>query len=210
MLHEASTFSKAIAKAWDESGQPSEFSIKILETEKKGFLWFSKRSAIVSISYDPKKQTKRKIEKNKERRVQTHHQKRSPVPYHTSNKNKQPNRDQKEYRDQKQKPYPKRDIEKSVNTWTSEWENNIDFNLKNILSIINIKTKFTTRIDKKTLHIMFEEKLLPSSEEERMLFISLSYLLVQFLKKKFKKKLRGFHLVLKSKRSSNNDNERSS
>src|SRR3990172_11151897 len=56
MLHEASSIMKAIEKAWNESGQPTEFTVKVLEEGEKGFLWFSKNPAVISLSFDPKKQ----------------------------------------------------------------------------------------------------------------------------------------------------------
>ncbi len=59
MLHEASSVAKAIEKAWVESGKPGEFTINILELGEKNFFGFTKRPAIVSISYDPKKLNER-------------------------------------------------------------------------------------------------------------------------------------------------------
>ena len=209
MLHEAPTVVKAITKAWEESGQPSEFTIKILEPGKKGFLWFSKHSAIVSISYDPRKQARktaqpRRKETSRPQRTYSSDRKK-PTHQQSYDKGKRPTRDRD--RDQKSR-YGQQQKSKEFTKdfvserWTDDWVDNINGNLKEIMSIIKIPTKFTSRIDKKTLHINFINNLLPSAEEERLLFISLSYLLIQFLKKKYKKKLRGFHLVIKSKRSS--------
>jgi len=55
MLLEASTVEKAIEEAWNEVGKPAEFTIKILDAGKKGFFWFKKSPAIISITYDPRK-----------------------------------------------------------------------------------------------------------------------------------------------------------
>lgn len=205
MLHEAPTVVKAITKAWEESGQPSEFTIKILEPGKKGFLWFSKHSAIVSISYDPRKQVKktvqpRKKETSKPQKVHVPQKKRS-VQQQSDERGKRSPRD----RNQKSRHGQQQKKDFVTERWTDDWISNVNNNLKEIMSIIKIPTKFTTKAEKKTLHINFAQNLLPTAEEERLLFISLSYLLIQFLKKKYKKKLRGFHLVIKSKRQSGRD-----
>ena len=55
MLHEAPSIQKAIEQAWTAAGNPSEFTIKVLDAGEKGLLWFVKRPAIISISYEPKK-----------------------------------------------------------------------------------------------------------------------------------------------------------
>ena len=52
VLHEASSILKAIEKAWEASGKPSEFSVKVLEEGETKFLFFSSKPAIVSISFD--------------------------------------------------------------------------------------------------------------------------------------------------------------
>lgn len=54
VLHEASSILKAIEKAWEASGKPSEFSVKILEEGEKKFFFFSNKPAIVSIAFDQK------------------------------------------------------------------------------------------------------------------------------------------------------------
>src|SRR5258708_17435903 len=63
MLHEASSVIKAIEKAWIESGKPLEFTINIHEVEEKNFFGFTKRPAIVSITYDPRKQPNKNFDK---------------------------------------------------------------------------------------------------------------------------------------------------
>ncbi|MFH0898812.1 MAG: Jag N-terminal domain-containing protein [bacterium] len=217
MLHEASSVTKAITKAWEESGQPIEFTIKVLEKGQNGLLWFSKHPAIVSITYDPKKQTIPGIVEKKEplqQKFQKPYQQQPKKTFssHSNDTDRKhtPFPDKKsssffekktEPKEQKQRPQQEQDFsfDKTPSAWIDEWADNISSNLKDIVAIIGISTPFTTKIDRRTLHITFANTLLSSAEEERMLFISLSYLLIQFLKKRFKKKMRGFHLVLKSK-----------
>lgn len=57
LLVQASTVEKAVDKAWKSAGTPTEFTIKILDFGEKGFLGLTKKNAIVSIIYEPQKQT---------------------------------------------------------------------------------------------------------------------------------------------------------
>ncbi|MBM3886375.1 hypothetical protein FJ364_00455 [Candidatus Dependentiae bacterium] len=54
VLHEASSILKAIEKAWEASGKPSEFNVKVLEQGEKKLWVFTSKPAIVSISFDQK------------------------------------------------------------------------------------------------------------------------------------------------------------
>ena len=54
VLHEASSILKAIEKAREASGKPSEFNVKVLEQGEKKLWFFSTRPAIVSIAFDPR------------------------------------------------------------------------------------------------------------------------------------------------------------
>src|SRR5258708_34816791 len=77
MLHEASSVIKAIEKAWIESGKPLEFTINIHEVGEKNFFGFTKRPAIVSITYDPRKQPNKNFDKKE---APSAHQKPSRPP----------------------------------------------------------------------------------------------------------------------------------
>lgn len=227
MLHEASSIVKAIEKAWTESGNPSEFTIKVLESGEKGILWFSKKPAIVSITYDPKRQTVFKSAPTASKNASIEKKQTPPI-----NKQPWPARPQQPARGQRdfaEKPQahmlkqPKQHFKAQVNTqekiqtpntpealgWTPEFITHILASLKELTGILNIDTPPTTRVENKTLFISFPKKILHSADEEKMLFISISYLLMQFLKKKCKKKLKNFHLVLTTKDLSPHDKNQS-
>lgn len=228
MLCEASSVIKAIEEAWDKSGKPVEFTVKILEQGKKGFLWFGGEPTIISFAYEPKKQPTQHADRQKhttnnqsgkkkqQPATQTQKvqhttkqqpakaqalQKQTPQPQRTQTKDVIP----QDVMPQKAKPIePKiielREAQESINHWNQEFVENISKNLDDLCAILAITTPYTTHVDNRKLHITFEKQLLNASDE-KMLFISLSYLLMQFVKKQFKKKFRGFHLILKSKDS---------
>jgi predicted RNA-binding protein Jag len=53
LLQEAPSVERAIAQAWEAAGSPHEFSVKIHDHGKRGFLGFSSKPAVVSITYKP-------------------------------------------------------------------------------------------------------------------------------------------------------------
>lgn len=229
MLCEASSVIKAIEEAWDKSGKPVEFTVKILEQGKKGFMWFGGEPTIISFAYEPKKQPSRPSEKPKHSGSnQPERRKQHPVQHAHQQPSQQPQKAQQSPKSQpvkthvpQSKPVQQKELpvqaskpintkvqepKENINHWTNEFVENITQNLNDLCGILAIKTPYSVRTDNRKLHITFESRLLGASDE-KMLFISLSYLLMQFVKKRFKKKFRGFHLILKSKDSAAHDDE---
>jgi predicted RNA-binding protein Jag len=211
MLLEASSVLKAVEKAWADSGKPREFTIKILEEGEKNFLGFSKRPAIVSIAFDPKKVP---VEREKTSSSSQHATKwgergRSDQQRNTGDRGQKkefgrlssaparPVRERTFERTENKRPFAQ---ESDFENWTEELGNDVKVVLKEAVSIMGGQETFTTRLDKKMLMISFNEPLCEKAEDERQLFASLSYMLIQILKKKHKKKFKGYHIILNSKR----------
>lgn len=221
MLHEASTVVKAIEKAWIDSGKPLEFTINIHEVGEKNFLGFTKRPAIVSITYDPKRQPSRVPDR---REAPTSHPKPSPrtpvarpKPEHkaepVSQQGRQaPSRQQaapnQRFSGPSVKPEPQISPMPQVSEdfWTADLIHDISIWFKESVRLLGENVPFEVNAEKRMLRVTFERSLLASSEDERQLFIGLSYLLLQCLKKKHKKKLRGYHLIISSKHHGTTDN----
>lgn len=204
MLHEASSVIKAIEKAWIESGKPLEFTINIHEMGEKNFLGFTKRPAIVSVTYDPRKQTSKAVEKKEAPSAQP---KPSRQPVAVRPRPELKAEPAAQGRNERQRfPNPRTEAPQPLATpqipeefWTAELINDIKGWFKDVVGLLGEHIPCEISTDKRMLKIAFEKSLLPSSEDERQLFIGLSYLLLQCLKKKHKKKLRGYHLVISSK-----------
>lgn len=232
MLHEAQSIQKAIEQAWTAAGNPSEFTIKVLDAGEKGLLWFVKRPAIVSISYDPKRNPgkssesaphqKQSFKKNNERnrtpkndkvereeRFQQRQLKETNATQalaprqQPEQKNKRPNNAQQTpvaaSNKQSQPPVTQ---ELQVITWTPDAVEHVSNSLREFVPILQLPANFSTEVDNKLLRIVFDKKLMPSADEEKMLCIGLSYILMQFLKKNYKKKFKGFQIILTAKSSS--------
>jgi|SaaInlStandDraft_6_1057023.scaffolds.fasta_scaffold107417_1 predicted RNA-binding protein Jag len=174
LIQEASSLQKAIEKAWVEAGMPSEFKVKVFNAGSKGFLGILGKPAVVSIIYDP-----RKMFKPKEKQV------RKNV---LQQERKIPNRQ-------------KNAVPRSGQSgWSDAFIDDIKVWLKEITDIIGIKTFFELVPDKLILNIAFKGIVLNGEDEERMLFASLSSLLLQILKKKYKRKLLGYKLIFSSQK----------
>lgn len=223
MLLEASSILKAIEKAWADSGKPREFTIKILEEGEKNFLGLSKRPAIISIAFDPKKVT---IEKEKTAATQQstkwgergrgEQQKnmgsRTPrkefgKPTSTStttSTSPRPTRERTFERTENKRPL---NADPDFENWTEELADDVKVVLKEAVSIMGGSETFTTRLDKKMMMISFNQPVCERAEDERQLFASLSYMLIQILKKKHKKKFKGYHIILNSKRHGSSEKQ---
>lgn len=216
MLHEASSVTKAIEKAWDDAGKPAEFTIKILETGEKNFLGMSKRPAIVSITYEPKRQPTRQQDLNRtsDRRVQPLNNAPKPnrQPVVDTRNQVRPLLKREPVKTQPVRPVqPKdatKDLEKTKNNeqvepliWQDEWVTFVGGQLKELLALWGTPQEFSSRIDKRVLTFTLESKLHDDMVEERNTFVSFSYLLMQFFKRNYKKKFRGFQLIITTKKA---------
>jgi len=222
MLLEASSILKAIEKAWADSGKPREFTIKILEEGEKNFLGFSKRPAIISIAFDPKKVT---IEKEKtapaaqqstkwgekgrgeqQKNMGSRTPRREfgkPAPSSTS-ASPRPTKERTFERTENKRPF---NTDTDFENWTEELADDVKVVLKEAVSIMGGAETFTTRLDKKMMMISFNQPVCERAEDERQLFASLSYMLIQILKKKHKKKFKGYHIILNSKRHGSSEKQ---
>jgi predicted RNA-binding protein Jag len=223
MLQEGTSLAKAIEKAWESSGKPSEFIIKILETPQKNFLGFVKRPAVVSLTYDLKKPGVQTINNTKN----YYKDQRNPVrtgpqqPVKQFDKFQQNRKDQKpdlrpDFRQDKNKQQTNLDQLRPLaekpqiqdEQWTQEHISSASNYLKELtLLLTDNSVNFSTKADRKLLTFSLEKPLLDSPDEERPLLISFSFLIIQFLKKQYKKKFRGYQLIITSKVSNRHEKQ---
>lgn len=213
MLHEASTVAKAIEKAWTDSGKPLEFSINILEVGEKNFLGLSKHPAIVSITYDPTKRQAKTSDKRLTDRREVIQKKPMPSPVRLGS------RDMREIRKdlpekgrlgslplrQRQPFQATQQLTRDEEIWSTELVNDIKGWFKEIIDLVGIQITYDVKVDRRMLQINFAQGLFSGAEEDRQFFVGLSYLLIQFLKKKHKKRLHGYHLVIRAKDYASNE-----
>ncbi len=193
ILYEAPSVTKAIEKAWLASGKPVEFTICIYETEKKSFLGFVKKNAIVSIVFDPKK-VEKKIKKERQIIAQVPSVNKV-IPKSIVKHYVEPEDDSDD-----QDEYPNQPANGGWNNdlWSPELVNDVATSLRELIDIIGISTKFSVKVDRLVLKIDFDKPIIDAPSEERMLFASFAYLLMQFLKRKHKRGFKGCRISISS------------
>ncbi len=201
MLHEASTILKAIEKAWVESGKPRAFTINVLEMGEKNFLGFAKHPAIVSITYDPVSATEGKIDEKKQQvKREFAPRPQRPLPDRGIKKDYRDSRDVREPRKvDDRRIEERRRVEQPETFWAPELVNDIRTWFKELVDLMDIQITYEYNVDKRMLFVTFQKNIMSTPDEDRQLFVGLSHLLIQFLKKKYKRKLQGYHLVIKTK-----------
>lgn len=205
ILQEESSVIKAIEKAWNKAGQPEEFSIKIFNTEKKSFFGFVKKMAIISLVFDPSK-----ILGEEERR------KVSTTRKFSKNFNSQRGTAGRSWQQEKEKEKVFREAPRDrtvddrysraregadkllYGRWTNELIRDVNTWVVELVDAMGIKANFTLSVSQHLLRVVFDKPIISDVGDERLLFSSLAYLLMQFLKRKYKKKFRGHKLAIVS------------
>lgn len=187
ILQEESSVIKAVEQAWDISGKPYEFSVKVLSNEVRNFLGMLKSPAIISFTYNSKFITDRVKEKET---LKKDVKKFQP----TFNK-----KDDFYRRNKKDFILFKKDQE----VWKKEFVRDIKYWTEDILRIMGFKFGFNIVVENKMLNIYLDKRALKDSEDEKMFFISLSSILMQFLKRKYKKKFSNHYLIIHSNKIRN-------
>lgn len=210
LLQEASSVQKAIDLAWEAAGKPREFTVKVLDAGTRNFFGFCKTPAIVSIAFEPNSSSSRVYPQGQQNH-KPHHSKQNSkesgrknqtVPglkYDGSQENLKQH-EPKVRQPQKQQPSAEGKHEGAKEMiqpegWTSEYVGDITTYLQEVLDLMGSTVAFNSMFEKQILTITFARPVVDDQESERMLYASLSYLFVQFLKKKYKKRFKGFRLM---------------
>jgi predicted RNA-binding protein Jag len=204
ILQEAPSVVKAVEKAWALAGNPQEFTVKVLESGKKNFLGITRKPAIISLIYDPKTVPEKPVVEAK----------KPQAPQRKGRKPEVRAEGTREQRKKMQAPAKTRQVSRSQQDlqerervelkldlsagWTSELSKDIESWIRTALKTMNITTPMSVTIDNRLLRFHFDGTVLEGIDEERMLFASFAYLFLQGLKKKYKNKFKGFHIVLTS------------
>ena len=193
IIQESSSIEKAVKQSWEKAGQPTQFSIKILEIEEKNFLGFTKKPAKIAIFFEEKK-----IQ-------QPTTKKRKVIPKQKLEK-KQPKKDIVRSKQHQTKSSAK--SEKQIETktsqhkdfWTKELVDTTTQWTKGFLETLQLQNiKFATVVKQKNLTFNFYQPLMTNKKKQTILFKNMSFLLMQVLRYKFKKAFRSLHIIFTSK-----------
>lgn len=182
IIQEATSVIKAIEKAWYSAGQPKEFTIKVYEEPQKNFIGMTVKSAKIGIFFQEEiKKEERQIREPYKKKI-----KETPRAEQKTKKVAKP-----------EEPAPSEpEFGKRV-IWSDDMVQEAKNWIKQALAAMEKpNVRFSTDINNYYLRFVFDQPVAQTQEHERELFRSFSFLILQTLKRKFKRPLRGFKIVL--------------
>jgi predicted RNA-binding protein Jag len=197
IIEEASSISKAIETGWIRAGKPQEFSIRVFEEPEKNFLGFTKKPAKIGIFYkeapviqhrDAKRQQPRQHMQQKSTYEKSQQsakpQDKKPAQHYQA----KPTQQQTQVRPQEGQKQPK---------WTPELVDGSSQWLGTMLRTIGqSNASFSTEAKHYFLTIRFDRPVLQDQKKEQQLFKSWAHLLLQALRHKTKRGLRGYKVII--------------
>lgn len=197
IIEEASSITKAIENAWKRADQPNEFSIRIFEMPQKNMFGFTTKSAKIGIFYDEGKKNNDKYHHPQQQTPQQNHAQKERVvkqpqqPVVVKEKEKEPIK-----QPQVQAPKPKRVDAEQSEPWNKEMVNFTQDWLNSVVTKLNIDKKFTITPERYHLKISFNQPIFEDENKNRAFFRNCAHLLLQSIRNKFKRPLKGFKVVL--------------
>lgn len=190
IMQEASSIEKAIKEGWVKAGKPTDFSIKIYQEPVKNFIGMTVKSAKIGIFFKEKVEVKPA-------------QRHAPRPQKKVMR-EMPREMPREMQEDKIKQKPKKEIKEEQLQpkrervfWTDDM---VQFSQEWLDTALETMDKpeatYSTNALNYQIRFAFNKPLLEDSEKERQLFRSFSLLLLQALRHKLKRPLRGFKVVL--------------
>jgi predicted RNA-binding protein Jag len=195
LIEEASSISKAIEKGWIRAGKPRDFSIKIYEEPEKNFFGMTTKSAKIAIVFDEKTITI-PAEKTPAQQQAKQEQKRQQP---QSPQRQQRVTSQPRERTNTQEAHKPKTEQPRIAELSEEMKESISAWLGDTLRLMDKPhASFALQATDQFVRITFNTPLVEDTNQEKLLFRSLSYLMIASLRNKFKKSLRGLKLVLAS------------
>lgn len=211
IIQEASSVAKAVESAWVKAGKPQQFSIKVFQESEKNFLGITSKPAKIAFLFNdgheagasqpkskPFEQARQRPtqEQPKDRKAkqQPAREQEKPVKRElTARPEAKKQLDQKEtIESDKSKPSILWSDE--LNAFTRQW-------LRDILKALGYEhVEFSLEPQKQLLKITFSSPLLNDSTKEKHLFRNMAFLMLQSLRREFKRPLRNARIVLFSEK----------
>lgn len=193
VVQEASSLSKAFEQAWHKAGKPTQCTVKVLEEAEHNFIGMTKRSAKIALFFEgdePVKGQAPRSERPRQQRErapqQRQQQKAEPVePRQAEKAPAQPSRPE-----QAERPdYWSDEMVSAARTW-----------FKGVLGAMERSDiGFDVNVNRFYLRLSVDKSVYEDESRERELFRNLSFLLLQTLRNKFNRPLKGYKVVLARK-----------
>jgi len=187
IVEEASSIVKAVEKAWLRAGKPASFQVKIFEEPQKNFFGLTVRSAKIGLFFDEKVEKIEKATKPELRVAKQELRREKRYPSKGSRDAREMPKDQEQRKEKTQRSRWNPDMIKASREWLDQTLETMGY--RGIRYSMDPKGYY--------LNILFQKPILADKSKEQMLFKSLSHLMIQMLRTKFKKGFIGFKVVLK-------------
>lgn len=203
IMEEAKTVAKAIESGWARAGKPQEFTVKVYEEPQTNFIGFTTKPAKIGLFFQehtvvqssrPQQKERPHTQPQPQARKNSHQESQvRPVPQRTAQQQQQA-----QPQVQPENSQPKRE-----HTTTSPWNPELVASsqewVKESLSLLaDNNVTFTVEVDRYALKLNFNKLITQSDEKEKMLFRGWAYLIMQALRQKYKRPLKGLKVILMS------------
>lgn len=226
IVQEGSTISKAVESAWQSAGKPHEFTIKILEEPQHNFIGMTTRSAKIALffkepviagkqSHDktdragrPERDTRNRSKKSRSPRPESGNGRgsftRENRPFSGPEEAAWPKeRESRKPRERMQEVAHKEQMQESSDDtfegvfWTPEMITMAKDWLHESLSALNLAhLNYTCDVNRLYFKVAFDEPVNADTATERQIFRSFAMLLMQHMRNRLKRPLKGFKVVL--------------
>jgi len=197
LVEQASSVSKAIEQGWNRAGNPSEFSIKVLEVAEKNFIGMTVKPAKIGIFFQEQPATEPATPKTQQKPKEPAPQKKErPL------KTKAPQHSAHPVKNEPATPRTQPTRKKERIVWNPEMIEETKQLLSTFLKFIpQANQPFDVHADNYYLKVSFLKPLHADKEQDRILFRSLAHLLMQAVRNKFKKGFHGLKIILSTPES---------
>lgn len=221
IVQEGSTICKAVESAWQAAGKPQEFTVKVLEEPQHNFIGMTVRSAKVALFFKdgskPEKPSRKEVEKERPTRGKKQRGSRGEFsgqkPYGKESRIARVNfNEELEFDHEEREPKPHRKAYEAKEQHAQEAHEETSFDgvfwtpemitmakdwLQGSLAAMDKSNiHYSTGVNRLYFKVAFDEPVNQNPQTERQIFRSFAMLLMQHMRNKLKRPLKGFKVVL--------------
>jgi predicted RNA-binding protein Jag len=203
IMQEASSIAAAIEKAWQNAHKPIHFSVKVLEEPQKNFFGFCKKSAKIALFFEEQPERREPAHRSQGRQQQQRaprtqqpqhqHPRQQPQPQRTYETSSEQRTERPAHAAQPQnnaQNAPKILWSPDMVTMASQW-------LSEALAKVGYNSAaITPSINQYTLTLTLAQPLYENREREDKALRSFSVLILQTMRHKLQRPLRGFKVFV--------------
>ena len=209
IIQEGSSIAKAVEKGWEKAGSPQEFTVKIFEKAQKNFIGMTVKSAKIGIFFEDSSTATTTTSES----IKT--QPKQQARHGTAIEDRPEIRQRRPLKPKSEptftaKPEPKKiqiketvapqktvSLDTSEAEWTPELiDIGVDWLKGALASLGKDSIKIVPHSQKNILQLIIKEPVLENIQQEKSLFAGFSTSVIQAIKKKTRKSLKGYKISI--------------